>query len=213
MSAAYWFSNLKISWTTHAIYFISQFLYLASKFQNSILIFFLQLCRTLELLQFFHFFQIVLMSFMKWGVGVVKGVHTFLRRSAQVCCGPHGSSGRSAGGSAGDEGWMRTWRSRHAHHMCGWCDMRNTLEACVQCVNHDDTNLINRQQNCAPHVSVFMCAVLKVFWVLVVTLSLVSCLVSPRRRNTKYRFLSFWILQFTFAFVVRLYSVIDNSYL
>ena len=29
-----------------------------------------------------------------------------------------------------------------------------------------------------------MCAVLKVFWVLVVTLSLVSCSVSPRRRDT-----------------------------
>ena len=29
-----------------------------------------------------------------------------------------------------------------------------------------------------------MCAVLKVFWVLVVTLSLVSCSVLPRRRNT-----------------------------
>ena len=29
-----------------------------------------------------------------------------------------------------------------------------------------------------------MCAVLKVFWVLVVTLSLVSCSVSPRKRNT-----------------------------
>ena len=38
-----------------------------------------------------------------------------------------------------------------------------------------------------------MCAVLKVFRVLVVTLSLVSCSVSPRKRNTKYRFLSFWI--------------------
>ena len=62
-------------------------------------------------------------------------------------------------------------------------------------------------------MSVFMCAVLKVFWVLVVTLSLMSCSVSPRRRNTKSRFLSFWILQFTFVLVVRLYPVIVNSYL
>ena len=34
------------------------------------------------------------------------------------------------------------------------------------------------------HVLLFMCAVWKVLWVLVVTLSLVSCSVSPRRRNT-----------------------------
>ena len=34
------------------------------------------------------------------------------------------------------------------------------------------------------HVLMFMCAVWKVLWVLAVTLSLVSCSVSPRRRNT-----------------------------
>ena len=67
------------------------------------------------------------------------------------------------------------------------------LSHAMQCVNHDDKNLTNKQENCT-HVSVFMCAVLKVFWVLVVTLSLVSCSVSPRRRNTKYRFFSFRIL-------------------
>ena len=44
-------------------------------------------------------------------------------------------------------------------------------------------NLTNKE-NCALTCHVFMCAVLKVFWVLVVTLSLVSCSVSPRRRNT-----------------------------
>ena len=38
-------------------------------------------------------------------------------------------------------------------------------------------------------------------------------LFSPRRRNTKYRVLSFWILLSTCALVVRLYSVIGNSYL
>ena len=54
-------------------------------------------------------------------------------------------------------------------------------------------------------MSVFMCAVLKVFWVLVVTLLLVSCSVSPRRRNTKCRFLSFWILYITFELAVTLY--------
>ena len=63
----------------------------------------------------------------------------------------------------------------------------------MQYVNHVDKNLTNKQE-LRTHVSVFMCAVLKVFWVLVVTLSLVSCSVSPRKRNTKYRFLSFWIL-------------------
>ena len=46
------------------------------------------------------------------------------------------------------------------------------------------------------HVSMFMCFVWKVLWVSVVTLSLVSCSVSPRRRNTKSRVLSFWMLQF-----------------
>ena len=45
---------------------------------------------------------------------------------------------------------------------------------------------------------------------LMVTLSLVSCSVSPRRRTTKCRVLSFWILQSTFALVVRLYSVAVN---
>ena len=54
----------------------------------------------------------------------------------------------------------------------------------MQCnVNHDDTNL-TRQRELRTHVSVFMCAVLKVFKVLVVTVTLVSCSVSPRRRNT-----------------------------
>ena len=35
-----------------------------------------------------------------------------------------------------------------------------------------------------------MCFVWKSVWILVVTMSLVSCSVSPRRRNTKYRVLS-----------------------
>ena len=35
--------------------------------------------------------------------------------------------------------------------------MRNTLEPCGACVNHDDTNLTNKQENCALTVSVFMC--------------------------------------------------------
>ena len=58
------------------------------------------------------------------------------------------------------------------------------LSHAVQCVNHHDKNLTNKQEKLRTHVSVFMCAVLKVFWVLVVTLSLVSCSVSPRKRNT-----------------------------
>ena len=48
MSTAYWFSILRISRIVHTINFVLQFLYLASKFQNSILnpplIFVLQLC-------------------------------------------------------------------------------------------------------------------------------------------------------------------------
>ena len=43
-----------------------------------------------------------------------------------------------------------------------------------------------------------------------VTLSLVSCSISPRTRNTKCRVLSFWILSSTYALVVRLYSMIVN---
>ena len=39
MSTAYWFSILKISWIIRTISSILQFLYLANKFQNSILIF------------------------------------------------------------------------------------------------------------------------------------------------------------------------------
>ena len=54
----------------------------------------------------------------------------------------------------------------------------------MQCVNHDDKNLTNNQENCALTCQCSMRAVLKVFWVLVVRLSLVSCSVSPRRRNT-----------------------------
>ena len=84
------------------------------------------------------------------------------------------------------------------------------LSHAMQCVNHDDENLTNKQE-LRTHVSVFMCAMLKVFWVLVVALSLVSCSVSPRRRNTQYRFLPLRILLFTFVLAVRLYSVIDNS--
>ena len=58
------------------------------------------------------------------------------------------------------------------------------LSHAVQCVNHDDKNLTNKTRELRTHVSVFMSAVFKVFWVLVVTLSLVSCSISPRRRNT-----------------------------
>ena len=47
----------------------------------------------------------------------------------------------------------------------------------------------------------------------VVTLSLVSCSVSPRRRNAKYRVLSLWMLQSTFALAVRLYFVIVKFHL
>ena len=65
-------------------------------------------------------------------------------------------------------------------------------------------------QACVIHVLRFMCAMWKVLWVLVVTLSLVSCSVSPRRRNTKCRVLSFWILWSTYALAVRLHSVIVN---
>ena len=83
------------------------------------------------------------------------------------------------------------------------------LSHAMLCVNHDDKNLTRELRT---HVSVFMCAVLKVFWVLVVTLSLVSCSVSPRRRNTKYRFLSFWMLSFTFVLAVRLY-IYDRQFL
>ena len=38
MSTAYWFRILRISWITHAIYFILQFLYRTSKFQKSVLV-------------------------------------------------------------------------------------------------------------------------------------------------------------------------------
>ena len=66
------------------------------------------------------------------------------------------------------------------------------LSHAMQCVNHEDKNLTNKQENCA--LTCQCSCVLKVFWVLVVTLSLVSCSVSPRRRNTKYKFLALWIL-------------------
>ena len=79
------------------------------------------------------------------------------------------------------------------------------------------------------HVLMFMCAVWKVLWVLAVTLSLVSCSVSPRRRNTldghvvigvvlgfttktQYQVLSSFLLVFVIL-LVRLYSVIVNFHL
>ena len=80
------------------------------------------------------------------------------------------------------------------------------------------------------HVSMFMCAVWKALWVLAVTLSLVSCSVSPRRHNTldghvvigvvlgfttktQYQVLSSFLLDFVILVVVRLYSVIVNFHL
>ena len=60
------------------------------------------------------------------------------------------------------------------------------------------------------HLLMFMCAVWKMSWVLVVTLSLVSCSVTPRKSNTKCRVFSFRILESTYALSVRLYSKIVN---
>ena len=58
-----------------------------------------------------------------------------------------------------------------------------------------------------------MCAVLEMFWVLVVTLSLVSCSVSPRRRNAipSTDFCPSGFCSPLIVLVVRLYSVIVNS--
>ena len=61
------------------------------------------------------------------------------------------------------------------------CAHKTDLSHAMQRVNHDDKNLIDKKE-LRIHVTVFMCAVLKVFWLLVVTLSLVSYSVS------------FWIL-------------------
>ena len=71
------------------------------------------------------------------------------------------------------------------------------LSHAMQCVNHDDKNLANKQENCAHHVSVFMCAVLKVLWVLVVTLSLVSCSETPQ---TQYQVQISFLLDFVVHF-------------
>ena len=65
------FSILKISQIIHTIDFILQFLYLASEFKASILVFdqssscYCVGCRTLKSLQFFHFIEVFLMSFTK----------------------------------------------------------------------------------------------------------------------------------------------------
>ena len=53
------------------------------------------------------------------------------------------------------------------------CAHKTDLSHAMQCVNHDDQNLTNKKRELRTHVSVFMCAVLKVFKVSVVTLSLV----------------------------------------
>ena len=58
------------------------------------------------------------------------------------------------------------------------------LSHVMQCVNHDDKNLTNKQENWRTHVSVFMCAVLKVFCFLVVHVVIGVVLGFTRRRNT-----------------------------
>ena len=71
---------------------------------------------------------------------------------------------------------MRKWKRREdssrrrTAHVMHEMTFATPLSHAMQCVNHDDKNLTNKQENCI-HVSVFMCAVLTVFWVLVVTLS------------------------------------------
>ena len=81
--------------------------------------------------------------------------------------------------------------------------MRNTLEPFGAVWINDDTNLTNKE-NCALTCQL---KVLRSWW----SRSHWYSLVSPRR--TKYRFLSIWILWFTYAHVVRLCSVIVISYL
>ena len=118
-----------------------------------------------------------------WGIRSRHESPYLFWRSAQARYGPQGS-GRSAGGSAGVGGWMRRWgrwrewRTQGRRETLITCEDEMTcappLSHAVQCVNHDDKNLTNKE-NCALTCQCFMCAVLKVFKVLVVTLSLVSC--------------------------------------
>ena len=130
------------------------------------------------------------------------------RRSAQARYDPQGS-GSSAGGSARDKGWMGRWGSRRewrtqsrrrtAHFMHGWDHMRNTLEQCGAMWIMTTRTWLTNKRTAHSRVSVHVRCVESVLGlgghvVIGVTLSLVSCSVSPRRRNTKYRFLSFWIL-------------------
>ena len=44
----------------------------------------------------------------------------------------------------GDQG-----RGRTAHFMRGWVTCATPLGHAMQCVNHDDKNLTNKQENCA----------------------------------------------------------------
>ena len=53
-------------------------------------------------------------------------------------------------------------------------DAHNSNLSRMWCANHDD----QWDHACVIHVLRFMCAVWKVLWVLVVTLSLVSCVLS-----------------------------------
>ena len=88
-------------------------------------------------------------------VGVVKSSYS-LRRSAQARYGPQGS-GRIAGGSARDKkmngkmreknGGLNVEEKRSSHAWMRWHAQHPWAMRCN--VNHDDTNLTNKQENCA----------------------------------------------------------------
>ena len=142
-----------------------------------------------------------------------------LGQSAQTCYDPQGS-GKSAGGSARDKRWIGRdeevkendgLKVEGEPHTSCMDEMTCATPSVIRSnVNHDDTNLTNKQENCAHtcQCSYALCWRSSGSW-----WSLVSCSVSQRRRNIKCRCLSFWILSFSFVLVVRLYSVTVNSYL
>ena len=156
----------------------------------------------------------------------VSRVHLLFWRSTQRYYCPQGC-GRSAEGSARDWRWMRRWGNRREWRTQGrrdtlimwwpWDDAHNLSHdvVCRSWRPEPDYWTVRRWDHaCIIHVLRFMCAVWKVLWVLVVTLSLVSCVLSLGfTTQAQYQVQSSSLLDFVVQLCTcsqTLYSVIVN---
>ena len=137
--------------------------------------------------------------FPLWGGRSRQGSPSPCRRSTQCYYCPQGSR-RSAGGSARECRWMRRRGGLKVEEIFSSCDdheMTRTSEtwATMWCAIVTTRTCLTKQTRelraHSLHVSIFMCFVWKVLWVLVVTLSLASCVLSlgfTTQRNPNVEF-------------------------